>query len=80
MAKKGDFKLGFNGHAWSCVCEKCTRSKLDAFDDLDPRLRIEPKDVAATVLVRAHYRYHPRHMKGAPKSRKLLRRLLSKRR
>lgn len=77
-AKRSPYSAGFNGHAFKCTCTRCLKSKASAFDELDSTMKIEPKSLAATVLVRAHYRYHPGHMKGDPKARALQRRLLSK--
>lgn len=72
------YGLGFNGHARKCDCARCAASRAKEVKRYltAPTVKI-PEARDATVLVRAHFRRMPDHMKRYPRSKRALRRLLA---
>ena len=71
---KRPYGLGFNGHARKCDCASCAKARVDAVKAYvkAPKVAL-PKTQDSTVLVRAHFRRQPRHLKRMPATRDALR-------
>lgn len=68
------YSLGFNGHAKSCDCGRCAKSRVAATQELWKKngAYAVPKTVDSTVFVASYFRRQPNHLKKKPNSRRLL--------
>lgn len=75
---KKPYTLGFNGHARSCDCAACAKSRAERVAELWEKngAYARPKSDDATVFVNSYFRTQKNHFKRMPNSRNALRALV----
>lgn len=73
------YSLGFNGHAKSCDCNACAKSRAKFTAEAWEKngAYAEPKTPDATVFVNSYFRRQSNHLKKLPNSRKAVRDLVA---
>lgn len=72
------YSLGFNGHAKSCDCERCAKSRAKRTSELWEAngSYAEPKTADSTIFVRSYFRRQANHLRKYPNTKRIMRELI----
>jgi hypothetical protein len=72
------YALGFNGHAKSCDCHACAKTRARRTSELWEANGsfAEPKTADATIFVRSYFRRQSNHLRKYPNTRRIMRALI----
>jgi hypothetical protein len=72
------YALGFNGHAKSCDCRACAKTRARRTSELWEANGsfAEPKTADSTIFVRSYFRRQSNHLRKYPNTRRIMRALI----